>query len=219
MNIRRKYFRSIIFIAILAYIQTLVPLSVFAQVNECGYDPAHPDLEHARQSFRQINYNCAEQELKDLLARSDISLEEKANAHVLLAAVYYTIMRDAQEKEQKVVEQFAEAFRVYQDWSGDLDIKSSRFEELMEKAKTMVEEEEAKAQEQPVVEEQPGKEGQMQKKPWYKKWWAIALGVGVVAGVAVAVAGGGGGSDGGGGPLPDFPSTPSKAKDGKKTGK
>ncbi len=211
MNIRRKYFRSIIVIAILAYIQTLIPLNVLAQVNDCGYDPAHPDLEHARQSFRQINYNCAEQELKDLLAQKDISLEEKANAHVLLAAVYYTIMRDAQEKEQKVVEQFAEAFRVYQDWSGDLDIKSSRFEELMEKAKTMVEEEEATAEETPV-EEQPAQQSQVKKKPWYKNWWAIALGVGVVAVVVVAASGGGGDGGGSSQPLPDFPDTPSKDK-------
>lgn len=208
MNIRRKYFRSIIVIAILAYIQTLIPIGALAQVNDCGYDPANPDLEHARQSFRQINYNCAEQELKDLLAKEDIDLEVKANAHVLLAAVYYTIMRDAQEKEQKVVEQFAEAFRVYQNWSGDLDIKSSRFEELMEKAKTMVEEEEAKAEEAPV-EEPPAK---MKKKPWYTKWWAIALGVGVVAVVVVAASGGGGDGGGTAGPLPDFPDTPTKDK-------
>ena len=213
----RKFFRSIIVIAILSYIQTLVPIGALAQVNECGYDPASPDLEHARQSFRQINYNCAEQELRDLLAKEDIDLETKANAHVLLAAVYYTIMRDAQEKETKVVEQFAEAFRVYQDWSGDLDIKSSRFEELMEKAKVMVEEEEAQA-EVAVEEEEPAKDGEMKKKPWYTKWWAIALGVGVVAGVVV-VATGGGGDDGPAEPLPDFPNTPTKDKSDKDSGK
>jgi len=216
MKSKQRFYRFTITVLILAYLQTLIPIGALAEVNECGYDPANPDLEHARQSFRQINYNCAEQELKDLLAKPDLDLEEKANAHVLLAAVYYTIMRDAQEKENKVIEQFAEAFRAYQDWSGDLDIKSSRFAELMEKAKTMVGEEETKAEEPVPVT--PAKEQQIKKKPWYTKWWAIALGVGVVAGVAVAV-GGGGSSDGGGGTLPDFPDPPAKDKSGQSPGK
>lgn len=203
-------FRSIIFFILLSYVMTLCPAGlVMAQVNECGYDPANPDLEHARQSFRQINYACAEQELNDLLAQENLDLEVKANAHVLLAAVYYTILRDAQDKEQKVVEEFAQAFRVYQDWSGDLDIKSSRFEELMEKARTQVDTEEAQAPE--PAPEQP-KESSVKKKPWYTKWWAIALGVGLVAVVVVAASGGGGDGGGTSEPLPDFPDTPSKEK-------
>lgn len=50
------------------------------------------------------------------------------------------------------------------------------------------------------------------KKGWYKKWWAVALGVGLVAMVAMAT--GGGGSDNGGesgsGRLPDPPSPPKR---------
>jgi hypothetical protein len=60
-----------------------------------------------------------------------------------------------------------------------------------------------------------GEEGKKEKKAWYKNWWAIALGVGVVAG-AVALAGGGGG-DGGGTtpdqPLPGFPPPPAGKTD------
>lgn len=50
------------------------------------------------------------------------------------------------------------------------------------------------------------------KKGWYKKWWAVALGVGLVA--MVAIASGGGGSDNGGesgsGRLPDPPPPPKR---------
>jgi len=209
MRKKLKFFRITIIFLIFAYLQTIIPAGIaLAEVNDCGYDSTAPDLEHARQSFKQINYRCAEQELNDLLSQEDLNIELKANAHVLLAAVYYTILRDATEKEQMVVDQFAEAFRSYQDWSGDLDIKSSKFAALMETAKGLVEEEKAEPKEtkSPVV---PTEEKQVKKKAWYTQWWAIALGVGVIAGVAVAA--GGGSSDGGGtAVLADFPDTPSK---------
>lgn len=58
--------------------------------------------------------------------------------------------------------------------------------------------------------------GAEKSKPWYSKWWAIALGVGLVAG-AVVVATGGGGDDGGNGgvvvdTLPSFPDPPISGK-------
>ncbi len=205
-------FRALCLLLLLMYLQsTLIVSGVLAQGLDCGYGPAGPDLEHARQSFKALNYQCAEQEINDLLNNPNIDLELKANAHVLMAAVYYAKVRDTREKEKAVVDEFARAFRAYQDWQGDLDIKSSEFAAMMEKAKLMVEDEVAAKAAEPVVEEKPKEvpavQEQKKGKPLYTKWWAIVLGVGLVAGVVALAGGGGGGTDN---TLPDFPDTPTK---------
>jgi len=53
--------------------------------------------------------------------------------------------------------------------------------------------------------------GQTEGKPWYKKWWALGLGVGIVAVVVVAMSGGGG-DDGTteDQTLPGFPEKPTR---------
>ena len=152
----------------------------------------------------------------DYLKQDKLTLEQKSDAHILLATVYYAMLKDDTEKRNRVMEQFTAAFKAYRDWRGELDIKSPEFAELMDQAKTEVDKEaaekqaaEARAQDTTkLVSTPPQKTG---GKPWYTKWWAIALGVGVVAGVAVAVAGGGGSN----GPapvdtLPTFPPPPTK---------
>jgi len=141
---------------------------------------------------------------------------------VLLAEVYYAKVRNDSEKRDKVMEQFVAAFKSYRDWRGELNIKSPEFMSLMKLAQDQVDEEATAVEAAPVEEEeiteaQPGvtapPKDDGEKKPWYTKWWAIALGVGVVAG-AVAMAGGGGGDDGGEATeLPDFPDPPDAAKD------
>jgi len=209
---KRYLFRSMILIILTAYLQViLVPAGIMAQVNSCGYDPVSPDLEHARQNFRALNYRCAEQEIQDLLRQETVDIEDKANAHVLLAAVYYAMLKNDQEKRQKVVGQFSAAFRAYQDWTGDLDIKSSEFAAMMEEARIKVEQEEAAAAalEADTTAAAVPPTAEAAGKPWYTKWWAIALGVGVVAGVVVAA---GGGGDGGtpADTLAAFPDPPAK---------
>lgn len=215
------FFRALCLLLLLMYLQsTLIVSGVLAQGMDCGYDSASPDLEHARQSFKALNYLCAEQEINDLLNNPNIDLELKANAHVLMAAVYYAKVRDTREKEKAVVDEFARAFRAYQDWQGDLDIKSSEFAAMMEKAKLMVEDEVAAKAAEPVVEEKPQEvpavQEQKKGKPLYTKWWAIVLGVGLVAGVVALAGGGGGGASDN--TLPDFPDTPTKQTPAEKTG-
>jgi hypothetical protein len=173
-------------------IVTVLPVGIMAQATiTCPYDSAAPTLDHARQTFKALNYNCAEMEINDLLKKEDLSLEEKANAHVLMAAVYYAKLKDSKEKQHKVIEQFAQAFRSYANWSGDLDIKSTEFLSMMEQAKSLVETE-IKVPETPALDTLVavpvigGKE-----KPWYTQWWAIGLGVGVVAGAVILMGGGG----------------------------
>jgi len=179
-------------------IVVILPIGALGQAAiNCPYDKESPDLEHARQTFKALNYSCAELELNDLLAKPGLSLEEKADAHVLMAAVYYAKLKDSKEKKSKVIEQFAKAFRSYASWSGDLDIKSTEFISMMEQAKTLVDAEIA-TPEKPDLDTilaVPVKTDQGGKKAWYTQWWAIGLGVGVVVG-AVALMGGGGGDDG-----------------------
>ncbi len=188
-----------------------LPTGAMAQATiSCPYDSAAPTLDHARQTFKALNYNCAEMEINDLLKKEDLSLEEKANAHVLMAAVYYAKLKDTKEKQYKVVEQFAQAFRSYANWSGDLDIKSTEFLSMMEQAKSLVETE-IKAPEKPALDTLVAIPViGAKEKPWYTQWWAIGLGVGVVAG-AVVLLGGGGDEAAPDTTLAGFPPPPSKS--------
>lgn len=219
---------------------------------DCPYDKANPTLENARLSFRTLNYQCAEQEIEDFLLLEKITIEEKADAHVLLAAVYYAKLKNDESKRKQVINQFKEAFKAYRAWKGDLDISSTEFFEMMQTAQTMVDEEAESApaepevppvsaekpaedtgdeeiaaivdlsedeQEEDVAETMPPYQGEQDEqvkasKPWYKKWWAIGLGVGVIAVVAVAASGGGGSDDGGttNTDLPDFPDPPTSQR-------
>lgn len=113
-----------------------VPLS--AQDVGCNYDRTAPSMESARLNFKSLNYRCAELELLDRLRMSSMSIQEKADVYVLLAAVYYAMNSDTDERRDKVLEQFKAAFAEYRDWKGTLDIASSDFAELMEEAKRAV---------------------------------------------------------------------------------
>jgi hypothetical protein len=224
MQIRIRYLRTIALILLLAYLQMVFfPISGFAQTPNCGYDVKSPSLEHARKNFKGLNYRCAEMEINDLLKLPELSLEDKSNAHILLAAVYYAMLKDDSEKRSKVMQQFKAAFKAYREWRGELDIKSPEFVEMMKEAQLQVDteatattepgkpaEDTTKAKPAPpvIAETKAAKTG---GKAWYKQWWAIGLGVGVVAGAVVLLSGGGGETtqpplD----TLPTFPNPPSK---------
>jgi hypothetical protein len=205
MHTNHAMFRIIGVIALVCFIHGVVlPAAAWGQAPECPYDRTKPSLDNARISFKSLDYHCAEQEIMDYLDLTDL------------------------EKKKLVVNQFKEAFRAYRDWRGELDISSTEFIEMMNEAKQLVDEEESKkeaepvvteptpAEEQPVVTQPPAKEqpevtsiSTGESKPWYKQWWAIALGVGVVAGAVVLAAGGGGEEgEGGGGVIDTLPSAP-----------
>ena len=213
MKRMQLYRKTTAYVTLLVFAITLIlPELLCAQTANCGYDEANPSIENARKNFKITNYPCAEEELNLMLANKSLALQERADAHVLMASVYYAMMRDDDEKSRKVTEQFVQAFKAFRTWKGDVDIKSPEFLSMMEQARELVaKQDEAKAA---VVDKLPETELPSLSsggKPWYKKWWAIGLGVGVVAVVAVAV-GGGGGEDT---PpedttLPGFPGTPTR---------
>lgn len=198
MRIHNPGFRIMGILTLVCFAQMVVlPAASWGQTGGCPYDRANPSLENARISFKSLDYVCAEQEILDYLNIAGLTIEQKADAHVLLAAVYYAKSKNDTEKKKLVVNQFKEAFRAYRDWRGELDITSTEFIEMMNEAKRLVDEEERQEEaagepvivpeEEPVVTEPAVSEA----RPWYKKWWAIALGVGVVAGAVILATGGG----------------------------
>jgi hypothetical protein len=200
MRIRIRYLRTTALIMLLAYSQAaFLPLWSYAQAPGCEYSQEKPSLDNARKNFKSLNYKCAEMELNDLLKSPDLSLEDKSNAHILLAAVYYAMLKDDSEKKNMVMEQFKAAFKAYREWRGELDIKSPEFVEMMKEAQLLVDTETAS---QTAIEQKPAEDTTHHEaaavataktggKVWYKQWWAIALGVGVVAGGVILLAGGG----------------------------
>ncbi len=131
--------RTAAYICFIAVLCMLLPTIVPAQLPQCAYDRKTPSLTHARISFKSLNYVCAELELRDLLLVKNLSLTTKADAHVLLAAVYYAMTQDFDEKQTRTMEQFKEAFRAYFDWKGELDIESDYFRSLMRDARKEIE--------------------------------------------------------------------------------
>ena len=220
---RAGLLKTAVMLALLVYVQALVlPQLVQAQTPECPFDKDNPTIENARYNFNITNYACAELELQALLAKPDLELQTKADAHVLLASVYYAKIRNDEEKRNMVIEQFVEAFKAFRNWRGDLDIQSDEFLAMMEEAQTLVDEQGEEGE--PAIEEVEGQvtedvdgtpvtvvEQDKKKGPWYKQWWAIGLGVGLVA-TAVVVATGGGDDpvEEEDNTLPDFPDPPAK---------
>jgi len=220
------------FLLLIQSVVLLFAASVSAQVGACGFDPQAPTLEHAKELMVGLNLDCAEQEVTSFMSIGNKPPEEMANAHILLAAVYYTQLR---RKDVKITSNLQQAFRIMPDWDGTSPLKRAEFLDMLEEAERTVQADiESDRQRQAtedsirIAQEQAdsiravyeadslatiaaSEEG---SKHWYKKWWAIASGVGVVA-IAVGVAlagGGGGGDDGTTGQLPDFPDPPGGAR-------
>ncbi len=219
-----KMFRVASVLLLVIYGHSLVlPNMAFGQESDCPFDPDNPTLANARKSFLALNYTCAEEELNVLLKSETLTTEERADAHVLLAEVYYAKVRNDKEKRDKVITQFVAAFNSYREWKGELNIKSPEFMGMMKEAQTLVDQQAAEkpAEEAVAIEEaeKPAEEEEIEeaavpvmeagkKKPWYTKWWAIALGVGVVAGGVVLLTGGGEEEKPTDNTLPDFPGPP-----------
>lgn len=211
---------GVILLACFLHMATIPSLSL-AQDTGCSYDRVKPSLENARVSFKSLDYGCAEQEILDYLKLETITIEQRADAHVLLAAVYYAKSKNNNEKRSLVIEQFKKAFEAYRQWRGELDISSTEFIGMMNEAQRQVDEEareavkppETPVVEKPAVTETKPAEGQ--KKAWYKQWWAIGLGVGLVAGAALVLAGGGGEEETGGGQVTDTLPGPPDTPEGK----
>ena len=209
-----KHFHLLRFCSVIMLVAFLfsvvVPNMVLAQASDCNYDTGNPTIKNARKNFLALNYHCAELELTDLLKDESLNTQQRADAHILLAEVYYAKVRNEGEKEDKVIGQFVAAFKSYRDWRGELNIKSPEFMGMMKRAQDMVDqgiEQTDDDTETIKVEEKMVVGGKKKKGAWYKQWWALGLGVGVVV-VAVVVLTGGEDEEEVQPDLPGFPPTP-----------
>lgn len=146
---------------------TLLPGMAASKEPDCEYDKKKPSYVHAQKVFDLGDYRCVEEELNALINDKKTSLEDRAAARLLLVKVYNAM--------------------IHKDLSKPVEKPAAEPVE-----KPTVPAKDTVVAKQPAAEAQPWTfESKSGGKPWYKKWWAMALGVGVVATVA-AVAGGGG---------------------------
>ncbi len=197
-------FRRIISLLLLAAValSMVAPVPVSARITsdtDCAYDPATPEVEHARESFRSGNHTCARLELMCLLGLDILEGREKADAHALMAAVEYATTFDRKERRQRTRLQFLEAFKAFRYWRGQMEIPEYEFRNIMKDAREVMEWVYSRAEEaepteiieEPaaqVVTEPPIAAVAEKKKPWYQRWWALGSGVGLVV-MAVSVLG------------------------------
>lgn len=145
----------------------LMPGMAASKEPDCDFDKKKPALVHAQEIYDSGDFRCAEVELNALIKDKETNLEDRAAARILLVKVYNAMIHEDLNKpvEQPAVEPVEKAAPPAKD--------------------TVIEKQAAAVVQSPAFEPKSG------GKPWYKKWWAMTLGVGVVAAVAVAAGGGG----------------------------
>lgn len=195
---------------------TIWPDCVLAQTVECNYDRKAPSLKSARGSFQEFDFACAERELTDLLKAPNLDAGVQADAHALLAAIYFQTLPDNKSRREKVIEEFRRTYSLRPEWNGRPDVQTPAFRDLMTEAKRQVDQLRQKDKPAPppttttpkptpavTAESKPASKGGSKKT-----WVYVALGA-AAAGVAViALGGGGGGGSNGGSNLPNFPPPP-----------
>lgn len=215
--IRDRMYRSLAAFVVMTYFSAFAwPEHVAAQSSDCGYNRSAPSLASARASFQEFDFFCAERELGDLLKVSSLSAGVQADAHALLAAIYFQTLPDNQNRREKVIEEFRRTYSLRPDWRGQPDVQTPAFRDLMTEAKRQVDQLRQKEkpptsssgtanQPTPAIKESKPAGGGKSKKTWlYVAAGAAAVGVAVLA----LGGGGGGGGNGGDGTLPDFPPPP-----------
>jgi hypothetical protein len=176
-------------------------------ISECDYSADDPAVDHAREQFYAVFYNCALMELEDFLADTDRAPSERAEAWRLISAIRYYQMLDAASEalQASVIEAGTEAFKAMPDWQGNFDITEGEYIDWMLRAKKQAMAELAAQPElspdTTVVVADTGIQmvavdtiriDHARGSVWYKKWWAVASGVGLVATAAVLAFSGGG---------------------------
>ena len=189
---------------------SVVPADGLAVEVQCGYDKANPTIENARASLRALNYVCAEQELTHLLTMDStyLTLEDKATAHILLGTVYYLMAQQLEKQQERILDEFIEAFRAYREWSGSLELELPELRAILNEARLKVETEfQAELDRRQAVSDSLAT---AVKKPGKKRTWLYIAGSAVVAAVAIIAFGGGKSDDDptDSGGIPSYPPPP-----------
>jgi phosphotransferase system glucose/maltose/N-acetylglucosamine-specific IIC component len=128
-------------------------------------------LKQAEQKFYDGLFDDSITILNGCLKDSDITKQERARAHELLAKVY--LSKDYQEQAQSAIKKLLELVPNY---APNPDKDTPTYVALVEKVKA----------EQPQQKEQQETSDQQESAPWYKNTWVIVGAVAVV-GAVVAV--------------------------------
>lgn len=216
MIIKTAFGRCLICVLVTSYVwASVAPDGALAQTAECNYDRKAPSLKSARGSFQEFDFACAERELTDLLKAPNLDAGVQADAHALLAAIYFQTLPDNKSRREKVIEEFRRTYSLRPEWNGRPDIQTPAFRDLMTEAKRQVDQLRQKDKPAPpptttapkptpavTAESKPASKGGSKKT-----WVYVAIGA-AAAGVAVIALGGGGGGSNGGSNLPNFPPPP-----------
>ena len=189
------------------FLAGVVPVHLTAQEVTCESDSRPPTIGSARASLSALNYPCAEKELVRFLAMETVTLEQKADAHLLLGTIYYLMLvSDTEQRRQRAKQQFLDACRAYCEWRGGYDDITQGLEYDLPELRDVLQE----ARLEVVCPEPPADTAAVVKKGKSKLKWILAAAGVVAVGTVVALASGG--DDGASEPVdrtvPDFPDPP-----------
>jgi len=185
------------------------PNLCFSADSGCRFDRENPSIDNARQAYRMFDDICAIEELQVFINSSGHTREAYADAYILLATIHYYSLTDDKEKNETVGNEFLEAFRADPNLQKVPEDEDPGLQRLFEDARARYAAESSEvvvADSTAALTDESMKEEGKKSGAWYKKWWAIGLGAGIVGGVVAAVAGGG--SDSSPTTIPEIPQPP-----------
>lgn len=190
------------------------------QEANCDYDRQKVDLVQVRRFMGGLRWDCVIQSGNDFLATKPAAPNDSINTLIILGYAHSRLQAQGKGNyETEILAEYKSALTIYRALNGNLDstMIGDLFVQLTNDKKVSSRELFNRARFEvlmtPIAVIEPDTTAAVAKpSAWYKKWWAIASGVGVVA-VAAALAAGGG--DGGGDdvvPIDTIPSFPPPPK-------
>lgn len=179
------------------------PSLLIGQEPDCQYQTGHPTVANARRVFRSADLVCAEMELRELLDNDQVPGKTKADAHLLLASIYFVEDVDESLRRGKVKQELVALYLADRYWQGELEIRTSEFRKILADARGLADwryrnspELQKKYEQQLLLDTsltasqtdsswQPNQT----KKNWYTRWWAVGSGVGIIAMAAILMSG------------------------------
>lgn len=179
MLYNNRFFATVSMIILITFGGSLLPSDfIDAQTAVCDYDRQQPSLEHAEHVFMTslYSFDCAVMEISDLLNR-ETDTEMYAEARFLRGQAYWGQIIYEQSPipdTQIVIDELIEGFRADSSWAGEWYWMDD--DDFLRIAKT------ARHKADSIMSIPPPQKGK-----WYKKWWAIGSGVGIVAVAVIAL--------------------------------
>ncbi|MCB2230300.1 hypothetical protein KQH82_06265 [bacterium] len=132
-----------LYVALWLFVWSITSSLAIAQANNCTFDRQNPTLESARSSFGKLDYDCAREELLALLDIEGIQDNVAADAHGLLAAIYFSDEGSRSFPVRKIVvqQELVNAIRLDSLWTGPLAINEELLRIWLEDARERVREE------------------------------------------------------------------------------